>query len=65
MNRLLDYSTAQLKGECILWTYWEKICSLAQNAVIDKVNTKFIICLIHWLMSIVNSESSYYPGNLV
>ena len=36
---------------------------LAQNSVTNKVNTKFIICFIHWLMTVVNSESSY-PGNL-
>ena len=38
---------------------------LARNSVTDKVNTKFIICFIHWLMTVVNSESSYNPGNLI
>lgn len=65
MNRLLDYLMAQLKEEWIMWTHWENIAHLAQNLVIDKVNTKFIICFTYWLMTVVNSESSYNPGNLV
>lgn len=47
-----------------MWTHWEN-AHLAQNSVTDKVNTKCIICFIHWLMTIVNSESSYNTGNLV
>lgn len=47
-----------------MWTHWEN-AHLAQNSVTDKVNTKCIICFIHWLMTIVSSESSYNPGNLV
>ena len=48
-----------------MWTHWENIAHLAQNLVIGKVNTKFIICFIYWLMTVVNSESGYKPGNLV
>ena len=48
-----------------MWTHWENIAHLAQNLVIGKVNTKFIICFIYWLMTVVNSESGYNPGNLV
>lgn len=63
MNRLLNYLVTQFKkgfSELIKTVFTQ----LTQNDVVDKDNTKFIICHVNWLMS-VKSENSHSSENPV